>query len=50
MSLRLSETGVEYLSLDENIVPEVAKKLFNTMTDYGRAIDIIPDDLKPIIV
>ncbi|KAH8665300.1 hypothetical protein BGZ61DRAFT_366486 [Ilyonectria robusta] len=49
MSLRLSETGVEWLALNENTVPEVARTLFNTMGEVGRGHDILPDVLRPTI-
>ncbi|KAI1826702.1 hypothetical protein F4861DRAFT_41828 [Xylaria intraflava] len=49
MSLRLSETGVEYHSLNERTVPEVAKTLFGTITEIGRGYDILPDALRSTI-
>lgn len=49
MSLRLGDAGVEYQVLDDDTVPEVAKKLFTTMTELTRMHDIIPYSLQQTI-
>ncbi|KAL7818547.1 hypothetical protein V8C26DRAFT_396622 [Trichoderma gracile] len=46
MRLRLGETGIDYQPLNETTVPDVAKMLFLTMTEYGRCHRILPDALK----
>ncbi|KAL6871969.1 hypothetical protein J3F83DRAFT_733295 [Trichoderma novae-zelandiae] len=46
MRLRLGETGIDYQPLNETTVPDVAKMLFLTMTEYGRCQRILPDALK----
>lgn len=46
MSLELSDTGVEYASLNEQTVPDVAKDLFNRMMTIGRGLDILPESSK----
>ncbi|KAL7952518.1 hypothetical protein V8C34DRAFT_114321 [Trichoderma compactum] len=50
MSLRLVDTGIEYETLDEESeLPDAAKRLFNTMSEIERGLDIIPEALKQAI-
>lgn len=49
MRLRLQDKGVDYQPLNETTVPEVAKMLFLTMTEYGRCHQILPEALKHVI-
>ncbi|KAL5082831.1 hypothetical protein Trisim1_002980 [Trichoderma cf. simile WF8] len=49
MRLRMSGTGVETKSLNEDTVPAVAKPLFLTMAEIERGLNILPAALRNII-
>ncbi|KAL7908045.1 hypothetical protein GGI35DRAFT_52865 [Trichoderma velutinum] len=49
MRLRLSDTGIETKSLNEDSVPVVAKLLFLTMAEIERGLNILPDALRGTI-
>ncbi|PTB49519.1 hypothetical protein M431DRAFT_534891 [Trichoderma harzianum CBS 226.95] len=49
MRLRMSGTGVETKSLNEDSVPAVAKPLFLTMAEIERGLNILPAALRNII-
>lgn len=49
MRLRLSDTGIETKSLNEDSVPVVAKTLFLTMTQIERGFNILPAALRDTI-
>lgn len=49
ISLRLSDAGVEYKTLNDSSVPEAAKTLFAAMTEIKRGLYILPDAMRDTI-